>query len=97
MITRKKTATGFKDVKVDCLGDVMYWQPVGSSGDCEYATAYLLDNGKPQHGCTNGPHQAESDGPFGLVVWGLAKYASYAYPAGGNVARLNDVEVQPVP
>jgi len=38
-----------------------------------------------------------SDGPFGIVVWGLDAYSSYAYPAGGNAAQLTDLVVPPMP
>jgi hypothetical protein len=27
------------------------------------------------------------------MVWGLANFASYAYPAGGNVGKINPVVV----
>jgi len=97
VITRTKTPSGFKDVKVDCLGVVSGWQAVGSKGDYEYTTVDLEKNGVPVNGCTNGPHAAESEGAFGLVVWGLSGAASYAYPAGGSVATINAVVVPPVP
>ena len=42
-------------------------------------------------------HTATSSGPFGLTVWGLDNFASYAYPAGGNVASINTVVVPPTP
>jgi hypothetical protein len=45
--------------------------------------------------CSDGRQRATSEGPFGVVVWGLAPYASYAYPAGGSAAVINDVD--PVP
>jgi hypothetical protein len=43
--------------------------------------------------CNNGPHSAKSNGPFGLMVWGEDCWSSYAYPAGGNIAVINDVVV----
>jgi hypothetical protein len=95
VITRQKTKNGFEDVEIDCLGQVQFWQPIGESGEYEYATPYLLDNGKPKNGCANGPHRAWSKGPFGLTVWGTASYASYAYPAGGNAAAVNRVVIPP--
>jgi hypothetical protein len=45
------------------------------------------------NGCANGLHTAESDGMFGLVVWGMDSFSSYAYPAGGNAIALTDVIV----
>jgi hypothetical protein len=47
------------------------------------------------NGCKNGHHLAESEGPFGLVVWGLDSYSSYAYPAGGSALALTDIIIQP--
>ena len=47
--------------------------------------------------CENGSQTAESEGRFGITVWGLDTFASYAYPAGGNAAPINTVVVVPVP
>jgi hypothetical protein len=40
---------------------------------------------------------AESNAPFGIVTWGTDYYASYGYPAGGNVGAINRVVVLPIP
>jgi hypothetical protein len=97
VFTRVKTAAGFKDVNVDCLGVITGWKPVDQAGNYEITNADLVREGQGQNGCQNGPHVASSDGPFGLTVWGLDTYSSYAYPAGGNVATINQVVVPPVP
>jgi hypothetical protein len=97
VLARVATASGFKDVKVDCLGTVGAWQPVGTEGKYEITKVDLIRLGTPNMGCTNGPHSAESEGPFGLMVWGLDTYSSYGYPAGGSVAPINTVVVPPVP
>lgn len=34
-------------------------------------------------------------GAFGITVWGTDYYASYCYPAGGNVGAINNVVVSP--
>jgi len=47
----------------------------------------------PVGNCTNGRHSASSAGAFTIMVWGLANFASYAYPAGGNVGKINPVVV----
>ena len=52
------------------------------------ATVDLVRAGVGIGTCVNGLHVAESDGPFGVVVWGTDAYASYAYPAGGNARQL---------
>jgi hypothetical protein len=94
VVTRTKTANGFRDVKIDCLGNVTGFVPVGSRYEIAAVDIKrVADVGT----CKNGQHVATSDGPFGLVVWGVDTYASYAYPAGGNVAAINQVVVPPVP
>ena len=45
--------------------------------------------------CKNGPHSAESNAPFGLVVWGTDATASYDYPGGGNVGSISTAVVIP--
>lgn len=97
VLTRVKTPGGFEDVSVDCLGTVTGWEPVGGAGDLETTTVDLVRDGVGVSGCQNGRHVAESDGPFGVVVWGLDCYSSYAYPAGGNAAALTTVRVPPTP
>jgi IgGFc binding protein len=96
-LTRVKTATGFADVSVDCLGTVTGWQPVGSDGAYEVAAVDLVRGGVGVASCQNGRHVAESEGPFGVVVWGLDCYSSYAYSAGGNAASLTTLSVPPTP
>jgi hypothetical protein len=94
---RTKTPTGFKDVTLDCAGKLTGWTPVGTSGTYEITNIDLVRAMTPNAMCDNGPHSASSPGPFGLVVWGTAEAASYAYPAGGNVATINTVVVPPTP
>ncbi len=96
-ITRVKTSSGFKDVKVGCLGNVSGWKPVGTSGQYEVTTVDLMRAGVGVGTCTNGRHVAESEGPFGVVVWGLDTYSSYGYPAGGNASTLSTITVEPKP
>ncbi len=97
VVTRVKGASGFSDVKVDCIGTITGWSPVGASGDYEIAHVDLTRKFASQSGCTSGAHTAESAGAFGIAVWGLDWWASYAYPAGGSVAKLNDVIVPAAP
>ncbi len=99
VITRRKVSggAGFKPVTVDCLGEVTGWSPLGTTGDYEQTTIDLVRGGASNGSCTNGGHTAESEAPFGVTVWGLDVYASYAYPAGGNVSSINTVYVPPVP
>lgn len=97
VLTRVKGASGFKDVKVDCLGTVSGWKPIGSSGKYEWVGVDLVRGKVGVGSCKNGPQVASSEGQFGLMVWGTDTYSSYAYPGGGNVGSINTVVVDPVP
>jgi hypothetical protein len=96
-LTRVRTPSGFQDVEVDCLGVIAGWKPAGASGDYEVVTVDLLRANISNKTCQNGRHTAKSKGPFGIVVWGLDSYSSYAYPAGGYAAPLTTVVVPPEP
>jgi len=97
VLTRVAAANGFEDVTVDCLGTVTGWQAVGTSGKYQVTDVDLLRAAVASGTCTNGRHTAQSNAPFGLVVWGEDSYSSYAYPAGGNAAQLTTVTVPPTP
>jgi IgGFc binding protein len=100
--TRRRPAAGsFHDVTLDCLGVVPDWQPVG---EFEW-TRVSMGTGDylPVGGCSAGAHLIESEGPFGLWVWGWGTSAttvftqnrSYGYPGGMNVRPINDVVIEP--
>ncbi|CAN5315147.1 hypothetical protein BH09MYX1_BH09MYX1_15590 [soil metagenome] len=97
VFTRVKTSGAFQDVKLDCAGTLTGWKPLGGSGTYEYTNVDLIRGGTKNGTCDNGPHSAESTGAFTIMVWGLDSAASYAYPAGGNVAPINTVIVPPTP
>ncbi len=84
----------FADVSVGCLGVVGGWTAADGAGKYEVTTVDLVINGTGQASCVNGSQSAESTQPFGVTVWGLATYASYAYPAGGNAATINEVIIE---
>lgn len=86
----------FAPVTIDCLGEVTGFRPVGTSGQYQMATVDLIRAGvgAGTPACRNGRHVATSAGRFGLVVWGLDSYSSYAYPGGGNARVL--AELPPV-
>ena len=95
VITRAAAADGsFKDVMVDCIGTVGGWTAVGTSGQYE-TTNVDIQRGALIGTCTTGRHTATSQGAFNIMVWGLANAASYAYPAGGNVGKINPVVIIP--
>lgn len=95
VVTRVKQDGAFAPVNVDCLGELGGWKPVGNDGLFEFTTVDLVRADIGNMGCKNGHHLAESKGPFGMVVWGLDSYSSYAYPAGGSAVALTDVVVSP--
>jgi hypothetical protein len=47
--------------------------------------------------CKTSRHEATSAGAFGVTVGGTDWFASYGYPAGGNIGTINNVVVPPVP
>ena len=95
VLTRVKHAGVFEDVTLDCAGTIGGWQPIGGSDTYEYAQIDLWRAKMSVNGCTNGPHTAQSNGPFGLVVWGTDTFASYAYPGGGNLGTISTAVVIP--
>lgn len=107
-IRKQAPDKSFKDVTLDCLGTIpaSSWQPIGSSGQYQYARVDLVVEespqsqpgvGTPQGNCNNGLHTAKSDVPFGLTVWGWDNTTSYAYPVGESVKPINTVIVPPNP
>ena len=98
MLTRVKGSSGFADVTIDCLGGpVTGWLDVGSLGNFQVAYVDLVRGSVPVAQCNGSAHEAKSKGAFGVTVWGTDWYASYGYPAGGNVGSINNVTVLPVP
>ncbi len=96
-LTRVKTPSGFHDVTVDCLGTISDWKPVGTDGRFEVTTVDLIRAEIGVKTCQNGRHIADSEGPFGVVVWGMDSYSSYAYPAGGYAVTITEIVVPPIP
>ena len=93
-LTRVANANGdFADVTIGCIGVVTGWVAADTSGKFQVASVDLVVDGVGQQACENGSQTAVSDQPFGITVWGLASFASYAYPAGGNARTINDVVI----
>ena len=93
VVVRKADSTGaFQDVTVDCLGVIGNWKPV-ADGTKYQITNVDLKRVTPVGTCTNGRHTASSGAAFNIMVWGLDNFSSYAYPAGGNVGKINPVVV----
>lgn len=87
-VVRRKESGVFHDVTLDCIGPISGWKPLGTDGSVEYAWVDMTKGYVPtvtQNGqCNYGRHEADSDGPFALYVWGLDSYASYGFPAGAG-------------
>jgi hypothetical protein len=96
VFTRVKGPNGFQDVNLDCMtSPITGWKNIDSAGKYQLANVWLVKSGAAQGQCNNGPHSASSNGAFGVMVWGLDTFSSYAYPAGGNVAPINAVVLPP--
>ncbi|MBL8739458.1 MAG: IgGFc-binding protein [Myxococcales bacterium] len=102
VVVRAKEDGIWKPVTLDCLGEIDSWEPVG---DYQWARVDLTTGDfESVAGCSSGRRVMESEAPFGLWVWGWATpefsppgYASYGYPAGMNVRKVNDAPVQEIP
>ncbi|AKV03943.1 hypothetical protein AKJ09_10606 [Labilithrix luteola] len=94
-VTRRKVDGAFRDVVLDCAGVLEGWKSI--TDDFEWTYAELTRDGKPRTypagSCTDGAHRIHSDGPFAMTVWGLASYASYAYPGGTGLRPVTDIHV----
>ncbi|RMG96455.1 MAG: hypothetical protein D6705_11260 [Deltaproteobacteria bacterium] len=97
VFVRRKSGGIFHDVTLDCAGVLTGWQPVG---EYEWTRVDLITGNFQDVGnCSTGPHEAYSDGPFGLWNWGwgtpntqtFTANVSYGYPGGMNVVPINDV------
>lgn len=97
LVRRKASDNTFKDVSLDCLGNVTGWQAVGTGGKYQYAHVDLRHANAPVGKCDNGLHTTKSTEPFGITVWGYDSASSYAYPAGASVKPINSVVVPPTP
>ncbi len=97
---RRKTADGFQPVTLECAGEISDWKPLGSSGEYEFTWVTLTKLGLTQKfaggSCGYGRHEARSNGPFSVHVWGWGSYASYGYPGGMGSRPLSDVKGPPI-
>ncbi|MDF2697059.1 MAG: hypothetical protein K0S65_5442 [Labilithrix sp.] len=93
-LVRRKTTKGFEPVTLGCAGEITGWQPLGTTGEYEFAWVLLTSGSVPQKfgggTCGYGRHEASSNGPFSVNVWGIAYHASYGYPGGMGSRPVND-------
>jgi hypothetical protein len=103
VIRARNDGGSFSDVELECMGKVTGWQAVGSY---EYAWVTLVTgNFESVGGCANGAHRMQSEGPFGVTIWGwgspatggsypepsYTRWVSYAYPAAAGMLTISEV------
>ncbi len=101
VIVRAKTNGGFKDVWLECAGNLTGFRPIGTRGEYEFTRVDLARDGGPGDAfgdkiCKNGLQRMRSEGPFTATIWGWDAYASYAYPGGMAHRKLVDTPLLPV-
>jgi len=93
VVVRAKDGGQFKDVWLECAGNVSSFRPVGTRGEYEFARVDLARNHGPGDTfgtsvCRTGLQRMRSNGPFTATLWGWDYYASYAYPGGMAQRKL---------
>jgi hypothetical protein len=92
----------FFDVTLDCEGVLSGWQPLGRY---EYTRTRLTQGQFENVGtCSNGVQRMQSDGRFGVTVWGWgtsgteprSALGSYAYPAGVGLRAVSEAVLPPI-
>ncbi len=101
VIVRARMRGEFKDVWLECAGNLTSWKPVGSRGDYEWTRVDLARDGGPGEAfgssvCRNGLQRMKSDGPFTATLWGWGRSASYAYPGGLALRKLVQTPLPPI-
>jgi hypothetical protein len=101
VVVRAKTNGVFKDVWLDCAGQLTGFLPIGTRGEYEFVRVDLSRNGGPGDAfgdkvCQNGLQRMKSEGPFTATIWGWDFCASYAYPGGMAQRKLVDTPLTPV-
>ena len=99
-VVRRKTASVFHPVTLECAGEITDWKPLGNAGEYEFAWVSLTKLGHPQSYaggiCGYGRHELFSDGSFSVTVWGIGVEASYGYAGGQGSRPLSAVKGPPV-
>ena len=99
VLVRAKSGPDFKDVWLECAGNLSGWKPIGRRGEYEFTRVDLARKDRPGPvvgNCQNGLQRMKSEGPFTATLWGWASYASYAYPGGMAVRKLVEAPLVPV-
>ena len=101
VIVRKKTHGEFKDVWLECAGDLPDWTPIDNAGQYEYRRVDLSRRFEPGDSfgdkqCRTGLQRMRSEGAFSATLWGWGVAASYAYPGGMAFRKLVETPLAPV-
>jgi len=101
VIVRAKTKGEFKDVWLECAGNLADFQPIGTRGEYEYRRVDLSRNYGPgekfgDKTCKTGVQRMRSEAPFTATLWGYDAYSSYAYPGGMAHRKLVVTGLDPV-
>ncbi len=101
VIVRAKSHGEFKDVWLECAGNLTDFRRVGTRGDYEFTRVDLTKGFKPgqkfgEKVCQSGLQRMTSEGPFTATLWGWGAVASYAYPGGMANRKLVTTPLDPV-
>jgi len=101
VVVRAKSRGVFKDVWLECAGNLTDFRPIGTRGEYEFTRVDLARDRGPgqQFGdetCRTGLQRMKSDGPFTATLWGWGFAASYAYPGGMAHRKLVESPLVPV-
>ncbi|AKV04755.1 hypothetical protein AKJ09_11418 [Labilithrix luteola] len=92
-IVRRKQGDRFLPVELDCAGEISDFAPLGTTGEYEFAWVHLTREFQPvsfaKGTCGYGRHEAHSDGPFSVTIWGTGSFASYGYNGGRGSRPIN--------
>jgi IgGFc binding protein len=92
VVIRQKEKGTYQPVTLDCVGSLTDWKSLGTSDLYQFTRVAITRVAKPVGKCNAGPHSMDSEGPFGVTVWGTDSAASYAYPGGAAIRTLTDVK-----
>ena len=101
VVVRKRTHGEFKDVWLECAGNLTDWIPIDDAGQYEYRRVDLSRAFGPgeafgESACIAGLQRMRSEGAFTATIWGWGPFASYAYPGGMANRKLVDTPLAPV-
>jgi IgGFc binding protein len=101
VLVRKRTHGDFKDVWLECAGDLPDWKPIDDAGQYEYRRIDLSRRFGPGDSfgdkqCRTGLQRMRSEGAFSATLWGWGLAASYAYPGGMAFRKLVEIPLSTV-